>query len=1150
MHIFKKTCTLCAVLICYSIYANAQKTAQPALPLSSMAMTSVLSPAPNSFEMTRYSGLPVSLSTGSVNLSIPLGDVKAGKVGVPVSLSYSSGNGILLSQNASRTGMSWVLNAGGVITRSVYGNADESNPWITPPADITQTTQEAFDYLQNASNTPTGFDTQVDIFNFNFNGYDGKFYLDPADRTKIIFITASNLKIETNFHSEFSGDWTFRVIDPTGTKYLFGGSGATETSNTNPTGVGTSCGRNYLSPIPNAWYLKSIQRYTGEYVSFKYHPAQYSYFADVSQTIKIEATSITSPCQPGDVCPSGAGSNICLSDLVANGVMLESIDSKFERVAFRYASRTDLLGDSLLASVKFYKKSVTDSTKIDTGAYNSYNLNYVNANNTGFYNPYGNSSILSIRPFLTSVTRTAPGMAAQTHTMDYYNINGLPSRLSFAQDYWGYFNGVSNSNLVPPANDPALASAFPGGLANREPDSRYVHYGLLSKITYPTKGSDTLIYEPNTVWDNRIVLPPRTPVHKTATGTGTSTVGTTAFTFYSYTSQNITFNFATTYSGTGLDDHIHQHLIVDITTSGGINIYHDQFNIGTTYSKLLLLGTGNYTITLQAYGEATVGTVDFTYQQNGSPVAKNYLAGGVRLAKNITRPLIGNPLVKKYVYASLDAQAQSSGKLRALPNPDKYYSTMMQGTYCTTTDSAQLENRVQVCIYPVAYSNPANSLNYATGGHICYHSVIELKDSLWANGGIEHRYQFANLGINAFQERGTVIPGSPLSNFDFPPGLDSLTQTFVTTGNTSGIYQYRVINKTLTHYKIDTRKYRQQMNYIVRRSYPPRTIYSPPRDDMFYPFDVMGYYTVAQWMYPDTVTSTVYDLAGANPVTTIRTDLYRDTTNLMLSETDTKGSDGIAQQYIYKYPSDMVAAGTTVPYQAMINDNIIEPVIEHQYWKGGAMQEALRTNYGDFGNHVFEPDSIQSNTRGSYDTRINYYNYNSSGGLLSESKTRGPKNSYIWAYNNMYPVAEAKNALTSEIFYQGFEFLTTGVVTTSHTGNQGHFGSYTVSFSPPAGKSYVISWYQKNGAVWDYHKETYNGTSKAFTGSIYIDDIAIYPADAQMTLLNINPVTGLTAMMDAKGETTFYEYDNYQRLMNLKDKDGNITKHTDYHYAQ
>jgi YD repeat-containing protein len=40
----------------------------------------------------------------------------------------------------------------------------------------------------------------------------------------------------------------------------------------------------------------------------------------------------------------------------------------------------------------------------------------------------------------------------------------------------------------------------------------------------------------------------------------------------------------------------------------------------------------------------------------------------------------------------------------------------------------------------------------------------------------------------------------------------------------------------------------------------------------------------------------------------------------------------------------------------------------------------------------------------------------------------------------------------------------------------------------------------------------------------------------------------MTSSTDAKNQTTYYEYDGLQRLMNIKDQYGNILKHMDYHY--
>ena len=54
--------------------------------------------------------------------------------------------------------------------------------------------------------------------------------------------------------------------------------------------------------------------------------------------------------------------------------------------------------------------------------------------------------------------------------------------------------------------------------------------------------------------------------------------------------------------------------------------------------------------------------------------------------------------------------------------------------------------------------------------------------------------------------------------------------------------------------------------------------------------------------------------------------------------------------------------------------------------------------------------------------------------------------------------------------------------------------------------------------------------------------------DAQVTTFTYKPLVGLTSSTDAKGMTTYYEYDAFQRLRNIKDQNGNILKQTDYHY--
>jgi YD repeat-containing protein len=69
-------------------------------------------------------------------------------------------------------------------------------------------------------------------------------------------------------------------------------------------------------------------------------------------------------------------------------------------------------------------------------------------------------------------------------------------------------------------------------------------------------------------------------------------------------------------------------------------------------------------------------------------------------------------------------------------------------------------------------------------------------------------------------------------------------------------------------------------------------------------------------------------------------------------------------------------------------------------------------------------------------------------------------------------------------------------------------------------------------------------------GTVWFDDLRIMPADAQMTTFTYKPLIGTSSTTDNNGITTYYDYDSYQRLMNVRDKDKKIIKHMDYNYKQ
>ena len=71
----------------------------------------------------------------------------------------------------------------------------------------------------------------------------------------------------------------------------------------------------------------------------------------------------------------------------------------------------------------------------------------------------------------------------------------------------------------------------------------------------------------------------------------------------------------------------------------------------------------------------------------------------------------------------------------------------------------------------------------------------------------------------------------------------------------------------------------------------------------------------------------------------------------------------------------------------------------------------------------------------------------------------------------------------------------------------------------------------------------------AGNGNVWFDDIRVVPANASMTTYTYEPGLGMTSTADATGHTTTYEYDNLQRLVNIKDQNGNIKTSYAYNYA-
>ncbi len=193
----------------------------------------------------------------------------------------------------------------------------------------------------------------------------------------------------------------------------------------------------------------------------------------------------------------------------------------------------------------------------------------------------------------------------------------------------------------------------------------------------------------------------------------------------------------------------------------------------------------------------------------------------------------------------------------------------------------------------------------------------------------------------------------------------------------------------------------------------------------------------------------------------------------------------------------------------------------------------------------------------------------------------GLPNSYIWDYKNTSPIAKAVNATIDQIAYTSFEADGSGSwtigsatrdATTSITGSQ----CYNLNNGPcsrtglTSGSTYIVSYWSKTGASygvtgttatkqgktisinngnWTYFEHTVTGTpTVTVSGTGDIDELRLYPWNAQMTTSTYAPLVGMTTSCDVDNRVSYFYYDALGRLRYVKDQDGNIIKTTEYHY--
>lgn len=1089
-------------------------------------LNGILPPSPTSFEFSKYVGINAPDISGAINKQIPLLTYKAGHLSLPVSLSYVS-NGLKVDQISNRTGMAWNLNIGGVITRMVRGVPDEVAQNVTPPSDLTTPSQGLLDFLSALSDPDGPIDNQPDIYSFNINGQSGKFILL---NNVIKLITYSNLKIE-----KISGDFDFKITFANGDQYFFGGSSATESSRND-----NNCTVHNPQFIKNAWYLKRAVAYTKEVIDMTYASGTSTYEAGLNQSMirKIEANCTLCPNEGQSRCIQSSDQT-CISYLTSHFVYLTDVRSNvLGRLKFYYDAREDVTGELLLRSIRYF------SNNSESSLLRRFDLDYDLITPT---NQPADSK--GKRYFLTHLTESGNSGAMLKHSFAYDEPSALPARLSYSQDLYGYFNGKSNLYMIPNLRK---MPGFPLDLADRDPDPAYAKKGLLTKITYPTGGYEAFEFEPHSVYVERSVPPTMNEVVLSGYGLGTFSSSEYIMTFTPGTDQKTHIALHCEYTGSNVpDDNIANRLKVEgylIDQSNGTQVWTGTIRIGENLlSDDISIEQGRaYVFKIRVFGSSTFGSARLEYS-NSSPnlVMENSIRSGLRIAKNTVTAGPGvSPMIKRYFYGSEISNYQNSTGV--VSEELEYYDLIKSKDPCEPSISGFTNYK---CEYNAMYSNSVNS-TYLQDSPVQYRQVTESWGEGFENGGESHTY-IIDQDTPGQIIWGDRIKSAPLSNFGIMNGLETETVTLGRTG--AGLNKRKVISRKFKESALENF---DQKVYVSRKKSNAFDISGNDIYDHLTLYDAVSYSIFGKWLYADSITTTTLDVNGANPIIETAVYHYENPVHALPSSVQTKRSTGDDVEEVMRYSGDVAVLDDLSQAQIDLLNNMsqvhrVDQPIRVTKYVNDAVTQKQEFRYKSWNNGLILADLASSQYRtGPMEGRIIFQAYSDHGNILSQAKVGGSTTSYKWGYGDTYPIVQAENALVNEFFAENFEDNSTADSTSgAHTGLKST-NNAAVDWIPPNSRQYVISYWYKASGAWHYSGEqAYNGNHFTMAGGVLYDDIRVHPRDAMITSYTYKPMVGMTSMTDAKGLTTYYEYDDLQRLLNIKDHEGNIVKHFDYHFA-
>ncbi|RYJ42049.1 RHS repeat domain-containing protein [Flavobacterium beibuense] len=1094
--------------------------------------------SPEAAAFLQYGEYPVNLSTGLPSISIPLYTIQIPGYSLPITLDYHA-SGIKVSQEATWVGLGWNLNAGAQIILSPRGDIDENNNRIDemPNEENLATYYQNHPYAFNSGpllNLELEKSRAKDIYNFSSPTANGSFYVSDYGEREIVVVPPNAFKVEMNSEQFYS----FIITDPSGNIYKFGNDNSSVNGNVEKS-VKQFTHYDYYN---SAWYVSQIITPTNQTINFSYQSDGDLVEYNITQSREVWYNTENCGCPEGTESPpmqtKGVGGMITRSgNTITRSKKIKEISFENGRskiVFVKSLGRQDLVNgatNSLLDRIEIWRDNDNDNEF--EGPAGEMVKGY------DFVYDYFNSSSSNYQDKRLKLLQVQDLLGDEAHDFVYSEIE-LPEKTSFSKDYYGYYNGYTNYDLIP-KHHITTPYVMDVGTANRSVREDKVEAGVLKEIHYPTKGWTKFNYESNryyngmgTVGQSHIfsgaisgvgpgglnvigdvdaIVAPEEAVYVSQCSENETCVKyyTIPFTVTVPVTASLTVDIFDNYVGS--QPYQHRYGRVRVDGYGGYDSSDPFLWVLNKQEQVSVsLQPGNHQLIIEAWGNdiEAHATLTFTEYIQGPD---NVKGGGLRVASIENYDFDGSLVTKKkYEYTDPVDPAKSSGKQindfgLSYVSPDVVNISEVQAC-----DTGSLAGTFPSVNSRRSHTISSNSTFGTEGNTVAYEYVREMQvDSLDNPLGytlykynVENDWYYnAQVFIGSNSKRGELLEKKvfkTVNNIDYI--LQKETNTYFDdvskVSYIEGFDLIRFTNTGIHEVSTDPLEAPQEVALLQGEGCNMPNNVGETVEFAFYNQPI-------PWHYLKNTATTEYFYDNSNNLTgTLVTNTefnYDNPVHMQLSSQKTTNSKGETLAQHFYYPGDAEVASEPEIANLTLKHIINKPLLMRSF-RGNLQLNEQKTIYHNWGNGIIMPQEIQlAKGNNDLETRVRFLQYDSKGNPVELQQENGIKICYIWGYEQVLPVAKIENASLSEINPQ----LIIDIQTESNSGDQ---------------------------------QELINKLS----------NLRSLLPDAMVTTFTYQPLKGVSTITDPRGYTTSYSYDAQGRLRFVKDADDYIISETFYHF--